>query len=67
MAKIIQEKNLTKIGREPVVIFPLKKWEEIEEVIEDLEDAIRFNIAYQESRGQKAIPLKALKRKYNLK
>jgi len=67
MVKIIQEKNLTKIGREPVVIFPLKKWKKIEETLEDLEDAVRFSIAYQETRGQKVISLKELKKKYNLK
>jgi len=66
MAKIF-EKNLIKVGEEPVVILPLKKWEEIKETIEDLEDAIRFNIAYQETRGQKGISLKELKRKYKLK
>jgi hypothetical protein len=31
-----------KIGKESIVIFPLKKWREIEKTIEDLEDAIRF-------------------------
>lgn len=67
MVKIIQEKNLTKIGREPVVIFPLKKWKEIEEAFEDLEDTLKFNSVYQESRDQKVITLKELKKKYNLK
>lgn len=67
MVKIIQEKNITKIGKEPVVIFPLKKWKEIEETLEELEDTIRFNIAYQETRGQKVIGLKELKKKYKLK
>lgn len=67
VVKIIQEKNLTKIGKEPVVIFPLKKWRKIEETLEDLEDAVRFKIAYHESRGQKMISLKELKKKYNLK
>lgn len=67
MSKITLEKNLLRIGKEPVVIFPLRKWKEIEETIEDLEDAVRFKIAYQESRGQKAISLKELKKKYNLK
>jgi hypothetical protein len=63
----IIEKSLIKINKEPVVIFPLRKWEEIKETLEDLEDAVRFNTAYQETRGQKGIALKELKRKYKLK
>lgn len=66
MVEITKEKNITKIGKEPVVIFPLKRWKEIEEILEDLEDAVRFNIVYQENRNQGAITLKELKKKYNL-
>lgn len=67
MVEIVKEKNLIKIGNEPVVILPLKKWEKIEETIEDLEDAVRFNTAFRESRNQKGTTLKELKRRYNLK
>ena len=66
MAKII-EKNLIKIGEEPVVILPLKKWKKIEETLEDLEDAIRFNKAFEESRGEKFTSLAEIKKKYKLK
>ena len=66
MVKIL-EKNSIKVGEKPVVILPLKEWEEIKETLEDLEDALRFNIACQETRGQKGISLKELKRKYRLK
>jgi len=65
MVKII-EKNLIKL-KEPAVIIPLKKWKEIEETIEDLEDAMRFNIAFEESRGKKFISLEEIKKKYKLK
>ena len=65
MVKIL-EKNSIKVGEKPVVILPLKEWEEIKETLEDLEDAVRFNIACQETRGQKGISLKELKRKYRL-
>jgi len=44
----------------------LKKWKEIGEWLEDLEERIRFEIAYKESRGEKMIILEELKRKYNL-
>ena len=67
MAKISQTKNLLRVGKEPVVILPLKKWKEIEETIEDLEDAVKFNIAYKESRNKKIIDLKGLRKEHNLK
>ncbi|MGB2762292.1 MAG: hypothetical protein WBC21_01985 [Minisyncoccales bacterium] len=67
MTTIIKEKSTIKIGKEPMVILPLKKWEEIEEMLEDFEDMIRFNKAFKESRGEKMISLKELKRKYSLK
>ena len=66
MVKIIEKNNIVKIGKEPVVILPLKKWKEIGEWLEDLEERIRFEIAYKESRGEKMISLEELKRKYNL-
>ncbi|MCD6500641.1 hypothetical protein J7K42_01320 [bacterium] len=37
MVKIV-EKNFIKIGKEPVVIVPLKKWEEIKEYLEEKGD-----------------------------
>ena len=64
---IIKEKSTIKIGKEPMVILPLKKWEEIEKLLEDFEDMIRFKKAFKESRGEKMINLKELKRKYSLK
>ena len=67
MVKIIEKENLIKIGREPVVILPLKKWREFEESLEDLEDATRFHLAYKETRGQRLIDLEGLKKRYKLK
>ena len=66
MVKVIEKKSI-KIGDEPVVIFPLKKWEEIEETIEDLKDAARFNIAFEESRGKRSVSLGEIAKKYKLK
>ena len=65
MAKVI-EKNSIKI-KEPVVVLPLKKWKEIEETLEDLEEAVRFNRAFEESRGEKLISLEEIRKKYKLK
>jgi len=66
MVKII-EKNSIKIGKEPVVILPLKEWKKLEQTLEDLEEAVRFNIAFAESRGKKLISLEEIKKKYKLK
>lgn len=65
MVKVI-EKNSIKIGKEPVVILPLKKWEEIRELLEDLEDAIRFNEAISDPKNQKLIPFEKIKKELNL-
>jgi len=66
MVKVI-EKNSIKVGREPLVIFPLKEWKKIEETLEDLEETIRFNKAFEESRKEKLISLEEIKKKYKLK
>ncbi len=65
MNTVAATQNLIKIGQEPIVILPLKKWQETEELIEELEDQIRFMAAYEESRWQDGIALKNLKTKYN--
>ncbi len=66
MVKIIEKENLIKIGKEPVVILPLKKWEKIKEYIKESEERERFIEAFEESRDKKGITLKALKSKYKL-
>lgn len=65
MAKII-EKNSIQIGKEPVVILPLKKWEKIKELLEDLEDAVRYNQAISDPENQRLIPFEEVKKKLNL-
>ena len=67
MVKIIEQETSIKIGKEPMVILPLKKWEVIGKTLKELEYALRFNIAYKDSRGQKSITLETLKKKYNLR
>ncbi|MCD6086287.1 hypothetical protein J7J37_01900 [bacterium] len=66
MVKVIQGKNLIKIGKEPVVILPLKEWEEIQEYLEEIEERERFNKAFEESRNKKGLTLSELKKKYKL-
>lgn len=66
MVNITKEKNITKIGREPVVIFPLKKWEEIKELLEEREETVRFIRAYTDPKNQKRIPFEKVKKKLNL-
>ncbi len=66
MAKVIEKGNLIKIGKEPVVILPLKKWEEIRELLEDLEEMIRFNEAISDPKNQKLIPFEKVKKMLKL-
>jgi len=65
LVKVI-EKNLIKIGKEPVVILPLKRWEEIREYLEEAEERERFLKAFEESQDKKGISLDELKKKYKL-
>ena len=65
MVKVV-EKNLIKVGKEPVVILPLKKWEKIMEYLEETEEKERFIKAFEESKGKKGISLNELKKKYKL-
>jgi len=66
MAKIIQEKNLIKIGKELFVVLPLKKWEEIKGILEDLEDNIRYYRAISDPENRKCISFEKAKRMLNL-
>ncbi|MFH1187984.1 MAG: hypothetical protein V1688_03950 [bacterium] len=65
MNTVAAMQNLIKIGQEPIVILPLKKWQETEELREELEYQVRFMAANEESRGQEGITLDKLKTKYN--
>jgi len=65
MVKVVKN-NLIKIGKEPVVISPLKKWEEISEYLEEVEERERYIRALEESRREKGISLNELRRKYKL-
>jgi hypothetical protein len=59
-------KNLIKIGKEPVVVLPLKDWKKIIDYIEELEERERYLKALKESEGKKGITLNELKKKYKL-
>jgi len=59
-------KNLIKIGKEPVVILPLKDWKKIIDYIEELEEKERYLKALKEGEGKKGITLNELKKKYKL-
>jgi len=63
----LTENNLIKIGKESMVLLPLSKWEALQETIDDLEDAIRFERVFKESRGQKLVSFEKMKKKYHLK
>ena len=61
MVKII-EKNSIKIGKEPVIILPLKKWKEIEELLEEREDFIRYARAISDPENQRLISFEEVKK-----
>lgn len=63
---VLEKIKTQKIGKAPVVVLPLKLWQEIENQLEDLEDAVRFKTAYIESRGDKMTNLRDLKKKYRI-
>lgn len=66
MTKIIEKEKLIKIGKEPVVILPLKKWEEIREYLGEMEEKERCIKAFEESQGKEGITLEQLKKEYKL-
>jgi hypothetical protein len=65
MVKVI-EKNSIKIGKEPVVILPLKEWKKIEELLDEWEDFVRYNRAISDPKNQKIISLEEVRKKLNL-
>jgi hypothetical protein len=70
MAKIIYfQPQRAKIGKEPVVVLPIKKWREIEDALEDLEmytsAKLRKDIAAAR-KEKKIIILEALLKKYRV-
>jgi len=65
MAKVV-EKNLIRIGKEPVVILPLKKWKEIEETLEEWEELIRYAKAISDPENRQLISFEEVKRRLKL-
>lgn len=69
MNTITIPKNLIKIGKESVVILPLKKWQKIEMELEDLEmyRSVKLTKEIAQRRKEKAVvPLKNLLNKYKI-
>lgn len=64
MQKVV-EKNLS--VKEPLVVLPLSEWNAIEEELEELEEAVRFRSAFEESRNEKMISLEDWAKKHGLK
>ena len=64
MVKVIE--NSIKIGKEPVVILPLKEWKKIEELLDEWEDFVRYNRAISDPKNQKFISLEEVRKKLNL-
>ena len=66
MVKIIQKEKTIKIGKQPVVILPLREWEEIEELLEEREEFIRYKKAVSDPKNQKLISFEKTKKRLNL-
>lgn len=65
MVEVIEKKSI-KIGKDPVVILSLKKWMEIEELLEEREDFIRYVQAVSNPKNQRLISFEDVKKKLNL-
>ena len=65
MPTIISKNNI-KIGAEPVVILPLAKWEEIQELLDEREDFLRYNEAVADIDNQERISFADVKKKLKL-
>ena len=51
----ITENNLIKVGKEPMVLLPLKKWQAIEELLAEQEDISRYNKAIADKKNKKTV------------
>ncbi|MDO8524505.1 MAG: hypothetical protein Q7R99_02660 [bacterium] len=60
----ISENNLIKIGKEAMVLLPLKKWQAIEELLTEQEDLSRYNRAI--AGNKKAVSFEKVKKQLNL-
>lgn len=60
----VVEKKSLKIGKEPVKVLPLKKWNEIEEVLDEWECFVRYNEAMSDPTNKKLTSLEAVKKKF---
>jgi len=60
MAKIVTKNSINL--KEPAVIVSLKNWKKIEEIIENIEDTVRYLYAKTDSKNQKLIPFKKVKK-----
>ena len=55
LAQILKEKSIQKVGKTPVVVFPLHIWDEIELALEDAEmiNSVTFQKKIARSRQSK--------------
>jgi len=64
MQKIAQ-KQFVKISK-PMVFLPLREWKRIEKELDERDELVRFNTAFDASRGKEMISLEDLGRKRKL-
>ena len=49
-----------------VVVLPLERWKEIEAILDEWEDAVRYEKELSDPENQKSIPFGKVKKKLNL-
>jgi len=65
MSQVIEKKSI-KIGKEPMVLLPLKQWQIIEESLEDKECLLRYQKAVNDPKNKKLMPFEKVKKTLNL-
>jgi len=65
MPQVIEKQSI-KIGKEPMVLLPLKQWQIIEESLEDKECLLKYQKAVRDPKNKKLIPFEGVKKTLNL-
>jgi hypothetical protein len=62
----VVERESLKVGKEPVVVLPLKRWQAIEEAMDEWECFARYNEAISDPKNKKLTSFEEVNKKFNL-
>lgn len=62
----VTENNLIKIGKEPMILLTLKRWQAIEELLSEREESRRYDRAVADNKNKRTISFKQVKGQLNL-